>query len=89
MIVFLWLLAISPKFYIWLTTTGINIRCRLHIIKDRQKTLANLNTQLTQFAKEIVVLRTHRKMIALLAGQDLIRLIIYYSIPFYARKPWA
>jgi len=25
-IVFLWLLAISPKFYIWLTTTGINSR---------------------------------------------------------------
>ena len=85
-IVFLWLLAISPKFYIWLTTTGINIGCRLHIIKDRQKTLANLNTQLTQFAKEIVVLRTHRKMIALLAGQDLIRLIIYYSIPFLCAK---
>lgn len=81
-IAFLWLLAVSPKFYIWLTTTGINIGCKLHLIKDKQKTLANLNNQLTQFAKEIVVLRTHKKMIALLALQDLIRLIIYYSIPF-------
>lgn len=85
-IVFLWALAISPKFYTWLTTTGINIGCKLHLIKDRQKTLANLNTQLTQFAKEIVVLRTHRKMIALLAGQDLVRLLIYYSVPFLCAK---
>lgn len=81
-IVFLWLLAISPRFYTWLTTTGINIGCKLHLVKDRQKTLANLNTQLKQFDHEVVVLRTHRKMIALLAGQDLIRLIIYYSVPF-------
>lgn len=81
-IVFLVLLANSPKFYIWLTTKGIHIGCKLHLIKDKDKTIANLNNQLMQFGKEIVVLRTHKKMIALLAGQDLLRLIIYYSIPF-------
>lgn len=85
-IVFLTALALSPKFYTWLTTTGINIGCKLHLIKDRQKTLANLDTQLAQFSKEIVVLRTHRKMIAMLATEDLIRLIIYYSVPFMCAK---
>lgn len=85
-IVFLSALALSPKFYTWLTTTGINIGCKLHLIKDRQKTLANLNTQLSQFSKEIVVLRTHRKMIAMLAIEDLARLIIYYSVPFFSAK---
>lgn len=82
-IVFLWLLATSPRFYTWLTTTGINIGAKLHLIKDREKTLANLDRQLTAFAKEIVVLRTHKKMIALLALENLGRLIIYYSIPYF------
>jgi conserved hypothetical protein len=85
-IVFLTALALSPKFYTWLTTSGINIGCKLHLIKDRQKTLANLNTQLSQFSKEIVVLRTHRKMIAMLAAEDLLRLVIYYSVPFFCAK---
>lgn len=81
-IVFLWILAISPRFYQWLTTSGIEIGCKLHIVKDREKTLAQLNTQLEQFSKEIVVLRTHKKLIAFLAVEDLVRLLIYYSVPF-------
>lgn len=85
-IVFLSALALSPKFYTWLTTTGINIGCKIHLIKDRQKTLASLNTQLTQFSKEIVVLKTHKKMIAMLASEDLLRLFIYYSVPFLCAK---
>lgn len=82
-IVFLWLLATSPRFYTWLTTTGINIGAKLHLIKDREATLANLDRQLAAFAKEIVVLRTHKKMIALLALENLGRLTIYYSIPYF------
>ena len=81
-IVFLWILAISPRFYQWLTTSGIEIGCKLHILKDKEKTLAQLNTQLEQFSKEIVVLRTHKKLIAFLAVEDLVRLLIYYSVPF-------
>lgn len=81
-IVFLWILAVSPRFYNWLTTTGINIGCKLHIIKDKQATLSKLNTSLEQFSKEIVVLRTHKKLIVFLAIDDLIRLIMYYSVPF-------
>ena len=82
-IVFLWMLATSPRFYTWLTTTGINIGAKLHIVKDREATLANLDKQLTAFAKEIVVLRTHKKMIALLALENAGRLTIYYSIPYF------
>lgn len=86
-IVFLWLLACSPKFYTWLTTKGIEIGTKIHLIKDKQKTISSLNVQLTQFAKEIVVLKTHKKMIAFLVVEDLLRLIIYYSIPFLSA--WA
>jgi uncharacterized protein (TIRG00374 family) len=81
-IVFLWALALSPKFYTWLTTSGLNIGVKLHLVKDRQKSLDSLNTQLEQFGREVVVLKTHKKMIVLLGVEDLLRLIIYYSIPF-------
>lgn len=82
-IVFLWLLAISKRFYTWLTTTGIQIGAKLHIVKDKEKTLANLDKQLDAFSKEIVVLRTHRKMIAKLVIINILRLTIYWSIPFF------
>ena len=82
-IVFLYLLADSPKFYTWLTTSGINIGAKLHLIRDREKTIQNLNRKLQDFAREIVVLRTHRKMIVLLGLENLLRLVIYYSIPYF------
>lgn len=86
-IVFLWALASIPKFYTWLTTTGINVAAKLHIVKDRNKTLKQLDRSLEQFSKEIVVLKTHKKMIFLLGIEDLLRLIIYYSVP--ALCAWA
>ena len=80
-IVFLWALASIPKFYTWLTTTGIRIGARLHLIRDREKTLKSLDRSLEQFSREIVVLKTHKKMIVLLGIEDLLRLLIYYSVP--------
>jgi len=85
-IAFLWALAKWPKFYTWLTTTGINIGVKLHLVKDKQKTLSHLEQQLESFAKEIVVLQTHKKMIVLLALDNLLRLCILYSVPFICAK---
>jgi uncharacterized protein (TIRG00374 family) len=81
-IVFLWLLAVSPRFYTWLTTSGINLGVKLHLVKDKQRTLGHLNEQLEQFAREIEVLRNHKKMILFLGVEDLLRLFIYYSVPY-------
>lgn len=81
-IVFLWILACSPKFYNWLTTRGISIAHTLHIVKDTDAAVTKLNTQLELFSKEVVVLKTHKKLILFLSSCDLARLLIYYSIPF-------
>lgn len=83
---FLWLLAMSKRFYTWLTTKGILIGAKLHLVKDKEKTLANLDKQLEVFSKEIVVLKTHRKMIIMLAIENAVRLTIYWSIPFLCAK---
>lgn len=85
-IVFLWLLAKSPRFYNWLTTTGINIGVKLRLIRDREKTVENLNHQLEAFSHEIVVLVLHKKMIVSLVIINVIRLTLYYSIPFFCAK---
>lgn len=79
---FLWLLAMSKRFYTWLTTKGILIGAKLHLVRDKEKTLAKLDKQLEAFSKEIVVLKTHRKMILMLAFENAVRLTIYWSIPF-------
>ena len=85
-IVFLWMLARSPRFYTWLTTTGINIGAKLRIVKDREATLNKLDEQLQAFGREIVVLQTHKKMIVQLAFITAARLTIQYSVPFFAAK---
>lgn len=85
-IVFLWLLANSRKFYTWLTTKGIEIGAKMHIVKDKDKMLENLERQLEIFSKEIVVLKTHKKLIAILSLTVIARLTIYWSIPFFSAK---
>ena len=78
-IAFLWALAKWPKFYTWLTTTGINIGVKLHLVKNKQKTLDHLEQQLESFAKEIVVLQTHKKMIVLLALDKLLHIPVGWN----------
>lgn len=80
----LWAMVHFPRFYHWLTTTGLNIGVKLHLIRDRQKAIENINGQLDRFDQEIVIFRTHKKMIAEVALSDLLRLVIYYSVPFLA-----
>ncbi len=80
----LWALATHPKFYRWLTTSGLNIGCKLHLIKNKEKTKAIIDGQLERFDQEIDILRAHRKTILLIALSDLLRLVIYYSVAYLA-----
>lgn len=82
-ILILWAMVRFPGFYHWLTTSGILIGHRLHLIRDPEKTRKNLTDQLKRFEKEVVVLRNHRKMIAVVGLSNLLRLVIYYSVPFF------
>ena len=83
---FLWALAKMPRFYQWLTTSGINIGHKLHIIKNKEAALDKLNELLAAFAKEIVVLSTHKKMIVKLVIITVLRLTLQYSIPFFCAR---
>ena len=85
-IVFLFFIANSPKFYTWLTTNGLKLAHKLHIVKDIDQALDSLDKALYQFTKEIVVLRNHKSMILKLSLSVVLRLTIYYSIPFFCAK---
>lgn len=83
-IVLLWALATHPKFYRWLTTSGLAIGSKLHLIKDKEKAKRSIDGQLSRFDQEIAILRAHKKTILLIALSDLLRLVIYYSVAFLA-----
>lgn len=85
-ILLLWAMVRFPAFYHWLTTSGIHIGYRLHLIKDPEKTKKSITDQLRRFEKEVVVLRTHKQMIIKVGLSSLLRLVIYYSVPFFCAK---
>ncbi|MEG0076955.1 lysylphosphatidylglycerol synthase transmembrane domain-containing protein [Anaerorhabdus sp.] len=82
-IVGLWALATFPKVYTWLSTKGILIGVKLHIVKDKEKALANLDIQLQRFASETKKLKAHRKTIILVILANFVRLFVYYIIPYF------
>lgn len=79
----LWALVRFPKFYIWLTTKGIELGHKLKLVKDKEKSLNSINKQLDRFAKEVTILREHKEIIPKVVGINLLRLTLYYSIPFF------
>lgn len=85
-IVFLFFVANSPRFYTWLSTTGLKLAHKVHLVKDIDAAMEKLDNALYEFNKEIVVLSNHKKMIVYLSLSVLARLIIYYSIPFFCAK---
>ena len=81
-IVSLWALVKFPKFYTWLSTSGISIGARLRLVKDKEKALESLNERLQRFQKEVDLLSNHKPMVIKVAITHLLRLLVYYSIPY-------
>ena len=85
-IVSLWALAKFPRLHTWISTRGIDIGTKFHLVKDREKTLANLEAQLKRFQKEIKILSENKGMVWRVALIHFMRLLVYYSIPFLCAK---
>lgn len=85
-IVGLWALVRFPNFYTWLTTKGFAIGVKLHLIKDPKKTKATVDEQLARFGEQVVVLRKHKELIPKIVLAHFLRLMLYYSIPFFCAK---
>ena len=83
-ILFLIALVKFPWFYRWLTTTGIKIGTKLHIIKDASKTKESIDEILARFDSEVSVLQKHKEIIVKVGISIILRLLIYYSVPSLA-----
>lgn len=82
----LYVLVRYPRIYRWLTTSGIQIGSKLHIIKEPDKTIEKIDNYLGRFDKEIKKFHDNRALVIKLVIANLIRLLCYYSIPFFATK---
>ena len=82
-IVGLWALVRFPRIYRWLSTRGLDLGCRLHLVKDPEKARAMLKDQLDRFGSETTKLKSHRPLIIRVVIANFVRLGLYYSIPFF------
>lgn len=78
----LWMLAHMKWLYTWLSTTGLKLGLFFHVISDEETALTKLNEQLERFAFEVQRLKTHRKVIVQVAGLNVLRQLMTYSVPF-------
>ena len=85
-IVSLWALVKFDKIYHFITTKGIEICHRLHLINDKQNTIDTLNKQLKRFDNETKKLKANKIVIIEVIICNIIRLLLYYSIPFICLK---
>lgn len=82
-IVGLWALGRFPKVYTFITTKGIDLACKFKIIKNREKVVATIDAQLKRFDNETKKLSQHRALILKVIACNVVRLLLYYSIPFF------
>lgn len=85
-IIGLWLIVRFPSFYTWITTTGIHIGEKLHFVKDKEAAILKLNQQLSRFDQETKRLKGHKGLIIKCMTLNFIRLLVYYSIPYFCAK---
>lgn len=78
----LWTMSHFPKLYTKISSLVVNLAHKLHIIKKKEETLEKWNTQVRYFSKEINKLKQDKKLIIKGILINLIRQLIYYSIPY-------
>lgn len=72
-----------PRFYTWVSTKGIEIAGKLHIIKDPKEKKEQLSRVLQKFEQEIEVLKQNKKMIPKLLLVHYLHLLLYFSVPIF------
>lgn len=78
----LYALAKFKSIHRWISTKGVDIAHRLHIVKDKEKTINSINEQLNRFTYEAEHLKEHKKQLFISIILCTFRLVLYYSVPF-------
>lgn len=78
----LYALAKFERVHTWISTKGVNIAFKLHLIKEKDKAVDSINAQLAKFTYEAAHLKEHKKELFIAVILCIVRLVLYYSIPF-------
>ena len=81
-VVALYTIALFPNLYIKLSRILVQVLTKLRILKNPEKTLDSWTLQVTSFTREIKVLAKDKKSIFLCVCINIVRLSLYYSLPF-------
>lgn len=81
-IVFMYGFARFEKLHKWLITRGVELGCKFHIIKDPESVVNKVNLEAAKFRKETIYMQKNPKVISVAFVLVVLRLLVYYSIPF-------
>lgn len=79
----LWTMALFPKVYVKLSQWAVHILSKLHIVKNKERTLSAWTIQLESFTNEIKRLKKDYKLIIKVVCINILRLTMLYSLPFF------
>lgn len=82
-ILILWTMSHFPRLYTNISDGLIHLLHRIHIVKNPVLTKAKWNAQIEYFSLEVKQLKEDKKLIVTGLAINLLRQIIYYSIPFF------
>ncbi|MEG0273811.1 MAG: lysylphosphatidylglycerol synthase transmembrane domain-containing protein [Longicatena sp.] len=79
----LWTMALFPKLYVRLSQVGVQLLAKMHIVKNKEKTLSTWTIQVEGFTTEIKKMRHEKKMIFKTVALNVIRMTIQFVLPFF------
>lgn len=78
----LWTMALFPRMYQKFSSLAVRFLSKLHIVKDKEKTLSSWSHQLHSFTKEIQTLKHEKALICKTVLINIFRMTLLYSLPF-------
>lgn len=78
----LWTMALFPKVFVKLSRLGVVLLHKIHIVKNKDRTLDAWTIQLESFTAEIKRLKHDKRLIMKTVLINVLRLTMLYSLPF-------
>lgn len=78
----LWTMALFPKLYLRLSQTVVRFLAKLHIVKNKEKTLSSWTLQMEGFTTEIKKMHHEKKLIIKTVLLNVLRMTIQFTLPF-------
>lgn len=85
-IAILWTMALFPRLYIRLSRMAVRLLAKMHVVKNKEKTLASWTLQVEGFTCEIKKMHHEKAMIIKSVLWNILRMTIQFILPFFIAK---